>query len=1289
MMLVTGFMAKAQDVPEFSTDASPVYYFMKFTNGNWCVKSQLNSSNPLPTFSTSSNKTYFQIQFKNGQGCIADQSSSASATVKNLKTATKSSSNTQLWAFVGDNTKGFKMVSKSGNWVGFANDRFNTSSDESKAVTLIFKSYGETFDLCRKDNQNKGMNQWGGTSIGAELGEWNGNDNGNKLNVLGVTPPEMGLVMTAAKAYNDEERWMFIGTQKSFKAKNAAGQWLGYNGTAFTANVSETNAKTMKMTKNSAGSAWLLERTSGSTGQMNMHGGSGEGKEIHEWNSTTDPGNFIVFDPAFPTLPEFSTEGNDVWYFLQFKSSGNCIEAKGNGINCVQSARRRMPAQLWKFVGDKNGFTLVNKAGGNAYFNGTAGTGKLQVSTSKSTEFVLTETTNSTHAPAWEISLKSNGGSKPGLNQTGGTAIGNAISTWTTGDANNPFTFVLEEDVPYTDFIIEGATSFVPENKLTLWYNQPATTTGVSNIWMEYSLPIGNGQLGGSLFGGIYKDQILVNEKTLWTGTNQISGNYTCYGDGVQYGAYQYFGNLYAEALDEDFNLIPGEPAITNYVRSLDLTNGIGSVRFTSPDGQTNYTREYFVSNPDEAIVAVYKADKSGKINLRFYMESGKPGIDVPVTYTADGGKFKGKLNTVSYACEFKIVATGGTVTKTENGIEVRGADEAKVVLCAQTDYDINSATYVSGTSALPSKVSNAVAAAAAKSYAELRETHVADFTKFMGRVNFDLGGVNTIPTDQLVDQYATIDNKTPKALMLEELYFAYGRYLSISSSRGIDVPNNLQGIWNNNSTPPWHADIHTNINIQMNYWPCLIGNMYEMNEKLVNFIWQEATQHNEWKTWATTAPVNNKKGWTIFTESNIFGGGSVFQRNYVIANAWYCVHMWQHYLFTLDKVYLKEKALPTMWSCCEFWMDRLVKGSDGKWECPDEYSPEHGPGKENATAHSQQLVADLFENTLKAIEILGSEAGISESNVNALKAKFEDLDRGLAIETYTGEWGESRLAKNSPIMREWKYSNYNCAGADRNHRHMSHLMCLYPLMQIDNSKTELFNAAINTMKLRGDASTGWSMGWKINLWARALNGERSHAVLHTALRHSTSYGTNQAAGGIYYNLYDSHSPFQIDGNFGACSGIMECIMQSHTGVITLLPALPKEWENGTMTGLKAIGNYTVDQEWENKAVTKAAVTAAFDGECKIRCADMTKKYIYLNGTVIANPNISDDILTINVKAGDKIVISKDEISTAIENVSEDSQILTNNSEIYDLSGRALTKNAKGVVIAKGKKVVQ
>lgn len=765
---------------------------------------------------------------------------------------------------------------------------------------------------------------------------------------------------------------------------------------------------------------------------------------------------------------------------------------------------------------------------------------------------------------------------------------------------------------------ISGVQGYRPQQPLTLWYTQPAG--GVADPWMEYSLPIGNGQLGASLFGGVGKDQVLFNEKTVWSGRNALSE----YGGGG-YGSYQYFGSFFAEELDSAAD-------VSDYVRSLDLTTGVGAVSFRQ--GGVSYERRYIASYPAQVIAAYYGASENGKVNLRFSMESGIAGAQV--RYDGAEARFNGKLDLVSYDALLRIVPTGGKLEQTPQGIEVRGADAVFVILSGATDYDIHAPGYVSGTETLDKKVRDRVNAAVAKGWTPLLQEHKADVRSLMGRVSLQLGNAaNTLPTDKLVDAYQRATGRSAVGRMLEQLYFQYGRYLEVASSRGVDLPSNLQGIWNGRKHPDWNSDIHANINVQMNYWPAEPTNLSEMHLPFLNYIISEVTEHDEWARQSTQT-----KGWELYTENNIFGGGSPWSKNYVIANAWYCTHLWQHYRYTLDKDFLR-RAFPVMWSCTEYWLERMEQGADGSYEAPREYSPEQGPQAENATAHAQQLVMELLLNTRDAADALGRDAGLTRAQRDSLDDYLRRTDTGLHKEVYTGAWGSPHhgVATGDSLLREWKYSPYT-VGRD-GHRHQSHLMALYPFAQVTPS-SPYFQAAVNSLRLRSDASTGWSMGWRVCLWARAQDGDHALTILRNALRHASSYGCDETKGGIYYNLLDSHAPFQIDGNFGACAGIAEMLLQSATDTLSILPALPALWDEGSVTGLKAVGNFTVDITWSGGKATEVRVVNGAGQPLALRIPGLTPNpKLTLNGKPLAKRRftVSGDLLTVSTRKGDIIVV--------------------------------------------------
>ena len=1027
-------------------------------------------------------------------------------------------------------------------------------------------------------------------------------------------------LVTQTKAATDAQKWQLIGNAKSFKLKSKSGNYVGMNDVYFGA-VSSDNAVDLCLYADDTNGCYEIGRVGLST-RMNQWGGTGAGKNLGEWSSG-DANNRLDFIATSAIPPVFSNDADEEWYFVQWCNSGNVLQSNGLAQPCLQGTAEPTNNKLWKLVGTTDNFQLVNKDGYYACVSGSGNNARIRlIKNAYSNGFSLVETTNATYAPAWEIQDNGVASGNNRMNQWAGTTVGSEVGLWSAGDGNNPLTFVNEKDMVYADYNTVGISGYVPEHDLTLWYTEPATTAtlysggnGYSN-WMEYSLPLGDGQFGASLFGGVYKDEIQFNEKTLWTGrsTSLTSG-------GSGYGIYQNFGSVYAEDLSGVFGY-SSDLAATDYYRQLDLTTATGKTSFKDKNGVT-YTREYIASNPAHVVAAHYTASASGKISLLFTMAPGS--VAGATTYANGEGSFSGSLETVSYNARFKVIPTGGTITTTADGIEVRGADEVLVLLVGATDFDAYSDTYVSGTENLSSTVQSRIDAAAAKQWSELYAEHLADFQSFFARVDFQLDGTkNTLPTNTLIDNYNS--GNGADALMLERLYFAYGRYLEIASSRGVDLPSNLQGIWNNMSNPSWNADIHANINVQMNYWPAEPTNLSEMHLPFLNYIWNMAMNHSEWQGYAKNYAGQNR-GWTCFTENNIFGGGTTFASYYVIANAWYCTHLWQHYRYTLDKEYL-QKVFPAMLSASYFWIDRLTLASDGTYEAPNEWSPEQGP-YENGVAHAQQLVAELFANTLDAIEVLGQDAsGISALDYAKLKDRYSKLDKGLNFETYTGSWGNpcNGLASGKTILREWKYSAYTVG--ENGHRHMSHLMCMYPFSQVQPG-TDAFEAAVNSMTLRGDGATGWSMGWKINLWARAQQGDHARTILNNALRHAAG------GSGVFYNLFDSHAPFQIDGNFGACAGVAEMLMQSNDGQVSLLPALPTAWSKGKVTGLKAVGNFTVDIAWEDNKPTEVTVTSCAGQPLVIKHADIASAYVYVNGQNVTPTAVSATSVSVPTAVGD------------------------------------------------------
>jgi alpha-L-fucosidase 2 len=698
-------------------------------------------------------------------------------------------------------------------------------------------------------------------------------------------------------------------------------------------------------------------------------------------------------------------------------------------------------------------------------------------------------------------------------------------------------------------------------NPMRLWYEYPAET------WMTQALPIGNGELGAMFFGKYPQEHIQFNEKTLWAGSSAFKG-----------GGYQNFGDLYIDLMSHEGT------GITNYRRELSISDALGAVSYTV-DG-ISYKREYFSSFPDKVIVVRYTT----------------PGSECSLTLTADladahsGGSktvsrntivFSGKLLTVSYEARLAVLNEGGTVTVDGDKLKVERADAVTFLLAAATNYDVGSFTYTGpSAAALSSSLERTIARASQKTYTDLKNTHLNDYRPLFDRATLDLNETAdpSLPTNKLVETRRDSN-------YLDMLYFQFGRYLMLSSSRGMNVPNNLQGIWNHSNSPPWESDIHPNINIQMNYWPAEVTNLSECHLPLLNWVAAESMKPTG--LWRGLATRLGHRGWSVLTQATIFGWSS-WGPNYV-HNAWLCSHLWQHYAYTLDRNFLQNTAYPSMKSACEFWLDRLKRAGDGTWEAPDGWSPEQGESNyesylQDGVPYEQQLIWDLFDKTLKALNILGIDAAFRTE----LQAKFDGLDPGLHVE----DGSRSGTGYQQGLLSEYKYPG---GFMEPRHRHISHLVGLFPGDLITPERRQYFEAARASANDRGNDGTGWSRAWKISFWARLLDGNRARTLLKSALNYSR---TENGASGIYENLLDAHPPFQIDGNFGATAGIAEMLIQSHMGYIQVLPALPSAWSSGEFTGLKAQGNFTVNLKWAGSAPTSCTVFSGSGGTLRIRFGD-------------------------------------------------------------------------------------
>ncbi len=740
----------------------------------------------------------------------------------------------------------------------------------------------------------------------------------------------------------------------------------------------------------------------------------------------------------------------------------------------------------------------------------------------------------------------------------------------------------------------EGAPTGKPGQRttnpaMTLWYDEPATD------WESQSLPIGNGALGMSVFGGVQNEQLQFNEKSLWTGgpgspgydfgnwraprptaisdvqnrinaEGQVSPEWVASVLGqpkTGFGAYQTFGDV---RLTQPEN----PPSVTNYRRGLDISEAVAGVRYDSAG--VTFTREYFASAADDVIVARLTASRPGRISFT-------ASITAPDnrsrTSTARHGRitFAGNLhdNGMRFESQLQVLNEGGTRTDGDGGtVTVSGANAVTLVLAAGTNYSMAYPAY--RTTDPHAAVTGRVDAASATSFRALRSAHVTDYRRLFDRVTLDVGQrMPDLPTDDLLRAYRDPATPAPTRKALEVLYFQYGRYLLISSSRDGSLPANLQGVWNNSTSPPWSADYHVNINLQMNYWPAETTNLSETTGPLFDYVDSMVAPGQR-----TAREMFGNRGWVVHNETNPFGYTGVHDWATAFwfpeAGAWLAQHYYEHYLFTLDRDFLRERAYPIMRSLSRFWFDELVADPrDGTLVVSPSFSPEQGPFSAGASM-SQQIVWDLFTNTAEAATTLGDRGFAHE-----VRGYLNRLDPGLRV----GGWGQ---------LQEWKA---DWDDPDNDHRHVSHLFALHPGRQITpREDPELVEAARTSLTARGDGGTGWSKSWKINFWARLLDGDHSHTMLEELLKTST-----------LANLWDTHPPFQIDGNFGATAGVAEMLVQSHRGVVDVLPAVPAFWETGSVTGLRARGDVTVDTDWVGGVPTRIALAAGRTGPLRVSSA--------------------------------------------------------------------------------------